>query len=141
MQLWNHFFGKKVVIEGEDESGKLVRNVIDKNILDEAIKNGKAVYGGKIKVHVLDPNHGYYITEWEVGEDVEPADVAQFGTPSRELYVLVAYENGKPNEVIARKDVWDKLHSFFDRTENGEDCETERQRYLDELKSKIQKED
>jgi hypothetical protein len=138
MTLWNHLFGKKVVIEGENESGTLVRNVIDKSAFDEAIKNGKAVYGGKIKVHVLDPNRGYYIKEWEVGDDVEPADVAQFATPDREMYVVIAYEHGKPLEMMCQKDIWEKQREIADMIERGEDYEPKLRKHTEELERKIQ---
>lgn len=139
MPLWNRLFGKKVVIEMEDKNGNLVRKEIDKQKIDEAIRSGKAVYGGKIKVHVLDPNRGYYVKEWEVGEDVEPSDVAQFATPTREMYVVVAYEKGKPVEMITRKDIWDKQRAISDMIARGEDYEPELKKHIEELKSKMQK--
>lgn len=145
MPLWNRLFGEKVIIEIEDENGNLVRKEIDKSKFDETIKSGQAVLGGKIRVHVLDAFHGYYVKEWEVGEDVEPSLVAQFGspmgTPSRELYVMVVYENGKPTEMICRKDVWERQQKIADMIDRGEDYEPELRKHLDELKSEIKKKD
>jgi hypothetical protein len=138
MSFWDHLSGKKVLIEMEDENGILVWKEMDKSVLDQAVKDGKAVYGGKIKVHVLDSIHGYYVKEWEVGEDVDPADVAQFATPDREMYVVVAYEHGKPTEMMCRKDIWEKQREISDMIDRGEDYKPELRKHLDDLKSKLE---
>lgn len=139
MTLWDHLLGKKVLIEMQDENGKTIWKEIDKQKFDEAIKSGQAVLGGKIKVHVLDVWHGYYVKEWEVGEDVDPADVAQFATPDREMYVIVFYEAGKPKEMMCRKDIWEKQREISDMIDRGEDYEPELRKSLDDLKSKLEK--
>jgi hypothetical protein len=139
MSLLHRLFGKKIVLEMKDENENPVKREINKHVIDELVKSGKAVYGGKIKVHVLDPNRGYYIKEWEVGEDVEPADVAQFATPDREMYVVVAYEHGKPIEMMCQKDIWEKQREISDMIERGEDYEPKLRKYTEELKSKMEK--
>lgn len=137
MRVIDFLFGKKVEIELKDEHGNVIRKTLAKKDLDVLVDKGLAVYGGTITAHMLDPNQGYYTTEWEVGKDVDPELVAEFAGPSRELYVVVCYEQGKANHIIAKKEIWESQRSILAMIEAGEKEEVIA-RHMEKLKRKIE---
>jgi len=88
------------------------------------------VGGQTVKVHILDPQAGlgqalglaedelqelemstavdtYRVEDWTVGKEVSAEQYRDFHDPgTRDLYVLLVYEAGKPSIHLVRRDVW-----------------------------------
>ena len=136
MGLFDFLTGKKVTLEIPDQSGNIVKKRISKKMLDEMVEKGDLKYIDTVKAHILDPIRGYYSEDWVVGEDVSREHVEKFATESSEIYVVVAYESGEPKTVIAKKEIWDKQRTIFERMDKGEDYQEELDALLSHLKKK-----
>lgn len=94
-----------------------------------------------VKVHVLDPIKGYYIDAWIINEDIAKDDVDNFVTPEGELFVIIAYENGEPQTLIAKKEAWEKQRDILGMIDNGQDYKEALDDHLNNLKRKIEDSD
>jgi len=141
MGLLDFLFGKKVKLEIPDKNGKIVKKKISKKMFDELVVQGKIKHVDTVKAHVLDPIRGYYLEDWVVDEDVHREDVEKFATPTRELYVVIAYEDGEPQTMLTKKEVWEKQRSVFDLIDKGEDYQEQLDAHISDLKKKIDDDD
>jgi hypothetical protein len=61
------------------------------------------------EVHILDAVHGLRVEKWTLGEQVNRETYARFKDPNGNLYLVVAYEKGKPNSMFVAKTAWDQV--------------------------------
>lgn len=144
MGFFNSLFGKKKTVELEDENGNIVKRKIDKKLLDNLVAQGKIKKTDSVEVieaHILDPNEGCYLSNWIVGEDVDPETVKKFATKNNRLYVIVAYEEGKPHTLVTTKEIWGKQCAIFNQIDNNQAYEADMESLLSDIKEKMQEED
>jgi len=137
MGLLDFLFGKKVTHKIPDKNGNIVKKTISKKMLDELVVKGKIKHVDPVKAHVLDPIRGYYVADWVLDEDVPREDVEKFATPTGELYVIIAYEDGEPHTMLTKKEVWEKQRSIYDLIDKGEDFQEQLDAHISDLKKKI----
>jgi hypothetical protein len=102
MGLLNSLFGKKIILEVPDKEGNIRRKKISKKKFEGLVAEGKVKHVNTIKAHILDPNRGYYVADWEVDVDIAREDFDKFGTSTGELYVVIAYIDGEPKTMITK---------------------------------------
>ena len=102
--------------------------------LNQLISKHDLKESGIIKVHILDPIKGYYIDEWVLDEDISKEDVKGFVTPNGELYVVVVYQDGQPQIMVTKKEVWEKQRDIFKLIEDGQDYQSELDSVMIDLK-------
>lgn len=113
------------LIENYQSIGISLNQLIAKHDLKES---------GIVKAHILDPIKGYYIDEWVLEEDISTEDVKGFVTPNGELYVVVFYQDGKPQIMVTKKEAWDKQRYIFKLIEDGQDYQSELDSMMNDLK-------
>lgn len=141
MGLLDFLFGKKVKLKIPDKNGKIVKKKISKKMFDELTAQGKIKHIDTVKVHILDPIRGYYFADWVVDENVHREDVEKFATPTGELYVVIAYEDGEPQTMLTKKEVWEQQRSIFHLIDKGEDYQEQLDAHISDLKKKIDDDD
>ena len=70
-----------------------------------------------IKVHILDPNRSSpgHITEfWKCGEDIDEKDYERMRKTKSDIYVVIAYEEGKKNKMVVPLETWKKVKATYD---------------------------
>jgi len=138
MGILDFLRGKKVTIEIPTSDGKTVKKKISNAEFEQLIASGKLKPLDTVEAHILDPMRGYYVETWIVDEDIERETVEDFATASGELYVVSFYENGEPQNMVTKKEVWDKQKSIFASIDQGKDYQEELDESLSDLKNKIE---
>lgn len=65
---------------------------------------------GSCRVHILD-SRSYTKTTWIIGEHVSREQYEEFKDNGGEMYVLIYYEDGKPESRIVLREAWYKTKS------------------------------
>lgn len=138
MGIFDFLRGNKVTIELPTPDGKTVKKTISKAEYEKLIASGKIRPLDTVEAHILDPMKGYYTETWVVDEDIGRETAEEFATPSGELFVMYAYENGEPQIMVAKKEVWEKQKSIFASVEQGNDYQEELDGALNDIKNKIE---
>lgn len=133
----------KVTLKIPDKDGNIVEKEITKKEFDELVSKGiirPADTVDTVEAHILDPMQGYYVTNWIVDEDIAREDVEDFATPDGKIYVMIAYVDGEPQIMFAKKEIWEKQRSIFEMIGRGEDWKKALEELKADLKKKIDKE-
>ena len=85
---------------------------------DETIEENNQVEERKVTAHILDPKTGYLKQEWVVGEHVSEDTVLRL-SDGENIYVVVAYEKGKAEHAICKKEIWLHVKSQFEDIEQA----------------------
>lgn len=83
-----------------------------------------------VTAHILDPNAGYSKQTWVVGQHV-PREAVEELSEDGNIFVVVAYEAGKPKQMICRRDIWNQTKEQFEGIETA--GEASMRRVMDEL--------
>lgn len=130
--FFDRLFGKKATIQLPKPDGSVRKVKVTVRWLEEMERLGKIspVGGQTVKVHILDPEAGlgqalgladeelkelgmskavetYRVEEWTIGKEISAEQYRDFCDPgTRDLYVLLAYEAGKPSTHVVRREIW-----------------------------------
>jgi len=140
MGLFGSLFGKKITVQLPDEQGRIVERKITKKMFDKLVTQGIIQEIDAVQAHILDPLKGYYVSNWRLGEDIDRETADKFATENKQLYVAIAYEEGEPQTMVMKKEVWEKQKILFERIDSGKDYESEMRLFLDDLEDTAKKE-
>jgi hypothetical protein len=132
MGLFDRLFGKKANIALPKPDGSVRQATVTVRWLREMERLGKIspVGAQTVKVHILDPQAGlgqalglpdaqlqelgmstaveiHRVEEWTIGKEISAEQykkVHDLGT--RDVYVMLVYDAGKPSTHFVRKDIW-----------------------------------
>lgn len=132
MGFFDRLFGKKATVRLPQADGSVREVEVTVRWLKEMERLGKMTPAGgqAVRAHILDPQAGlgqalglgdeeieklgmssavemYRVEEWTVGREVSAEQYRAFCDPgTRDIYVLLAYEAGKPTVHLVRKEIW-----------------------------------
>lgn len=69
-----------------------------------------------VVAHILDPNSGYRQQKWLVGRQLSQEVVDRLGE-NGEVFVVIAYEGGKPKSTVCKKAIWLQTKAQFEAIE------------------------
>jgi len=140
MGFFDRLFGKKVTIQLPGPDGSVREVTVTARWVEEMERLGKMtpVAGQTVKVHILDPQAGlggtlglsedeieefgmstavqtYRVEEWTIGERISAEQYRAFRDPgTRDVYVLLVYEAGKPTTHLVRKEIWNQARAAIE---------------------------
>lgn len=71
------------------------------------------------RVHILDPSRPYYVATWTIGEHVSRELYDRFKDTAGELYLLVYYQDDKPQMNLSPRELWYKAKDAVDQQGQG----------------------
>jgi len=127
MKFLDALFGKKVTIQGRDETGKPFETKISEKQFRKLEASGQISQVAAIVAHILDPNSGYTKQIWQVGKDIDVDTVKRLGE-NGEVFVLVSYEQGQRSSAICKRAIWLQAKALLDESERAWKESTKRTR-------------
>lgn len=104
-----------VTVQGHDENGKPFSVEVPESKWREWKGAGKLSKIEAVEVHILDPMRDYYVTNWEIGQDVDAADVEQWrDSGTGVIYVMTVYKKGEPVRYFCTKEKWEEVKVTMD---------------------------
>jgi len=127
MKFLDALFGKKVTIQGRDETGKPFETKISEKQFRKLEASGQISQVAAIVAHILDPNSGYTKQIWQVGKDIDVDTVKRLGE-NGEVFVLVSYKQGQRRSAICKRAIWLQAKALLDESERAWKESTKRTR-------------
>lgn len=111
--FFDYLFGKKVTFEITNSEGHIIKRKVTKNWLDRMIASGNISIekNEMVRAHILDPLATNPIIEnWQIGIDIDQESVDKYKDKhSRDIYVLISYNDGVSTKMIVKKQMWDNI--------------------------------
>ncbi len=115
--LIDELFGERVTLEIPGPDGRTVTRQVTEKWLAKMVaeKRMSRINQRTVSAHILDPDRGYFVETWIVGEDIDPELVEDFeDKKAHAIYVMTSYKKGKPYSKVMREDLWRQAKKMFE---------------------------